>query len=116
MNEMELKQLFEEANDLKAEYPAWSGTTYAADWETAREVLASLGEYERQEGNTEQADKISTWVETAKSHENDTEKPAPEKIADAKTLENDFLELFETSLDNLASKVHEQELNEIGER
>ena len=115
MNEMGLKQLFEEADNLMTEYPAWSGTTYAADWETAREVLASLGEYERQEGNAEQADKISTWVETAEAHENDMKKPASERLSDAKNLETEFLELFETSLDNLANKVLEQEHNGIGE-
>lgn len=115
MNEKELKRIFDEANDLKEGYPEWSGHTYAAEWDDARDVLISLKDYERQEGNNEQADKITAWLEASIAHESNMDAPSSERLATAEKLETEFWELFDASFDSLADKVNEKAHDDIGE-
>lgn len=115
MSEKELKRIFDEANTLREEYPEWSGHTYAAEWDDARDVLISLKSYEQQEGNNEQADKITAWLEASIAHESNMDAPSSERLATAEKLETEFWELFDASFDSLADKVNEKTHDDIGE-
>lgn len=102
----EIRELKNDAEYIKTSSPAWTGHSYACDYEDCVELMERLSVFESKEGNETTAERINTWLETA----NNKDKTIDMIPTELEELDNQFFEILDESISHLTDKTIDMEM------